>query len=38
MKAEVDKLEGRVIVVGFGRIGAMLAKELKAGGAKFVCP
>ena len=36
MKAEVDKLEGHVIVVGFGRIGVMLAKELKAGGAKFV--
>lgn len=36
MKAEVDKLEGHVIVVGFGRIGLMLAKELKAGGAKFV--
>ncbi len=36
MKAEVDKLDGHVIVVGFGRIGLMLAKELKAGGAKFV--
>ncbi len=36
MKAEVDKLEGHVIVGGFGRIGVMLAKELKAGGAKFV--
>jgi voltage-gated potassium channel len=36
MKAEVDKLEGHVIVAGFGRIGAMLAKELKAGSAKFV--
>jgi voltage-gated potassium channel len=36
MKAEVDKLEGHVIVVGFGRIGLMLAKELKTGGAKFV--
>jgi voltage-gated potassium channel len=36
MKAEVDKLEGHVIVVGFGRIGVMLAKELKASGAKFV--
>jgi voltage-gated potassium channel len=36
MKAEVDKLDGHVIVVGFGRIGVMLVKELKAGGAKFV--
>jgi voltage-gated potassium channel len=36
MKAEVDKLEGHVIVVGYGRIGAMLAKELESGGAKFV--
>jgi len=36
MKSEVDKLEGHVIVVGFGRIGAMLAKELESGGAKFV--
>jgi voltage-gated potassium channel len=36
MKAEVDKLDGHVIVVGFGRIGLMLVKELKAGGAKFV--
>ncbi len=36
MKAEVDKLDGHVIVVGFGRIGMMLAKELKSGGATFV--
>jgi len=36
MQAEVDRLEGHVIVVGFGRIGLMLVKELKAGGAKFV--
>ncbi|MFA5955886.1 TrkA family potassium uptake protein [Hyphomicrobium sp.] len=36
MKAEVDKLDDHVIVVGFGRIGMMLAKELKAGGMKFV--
>jgi voltage-gated potassium channel len=36
MKAEVDKLDGHVIVVGFGRIGMMLAKELKSGGTKFV--
>ena len=36
MKAEIEKLENHVIVIGFGRIGAMLAKELKAGGAPFV--
>ena len=36
VKAEIDKLENHVIVIGFGRIGAMLAKELKAGGAPFV--
>jgi len=36
VKAEIDKLENHVIVIGFGRIGLMLAKELKAGGAPFV--
>ncbi len=36
VKAEIDRLENHVIVIGFGRIGAMLAKELKAGGAPFV--
>jgi voltage-gated potassium channel len=36
MKTEIDKLENHVIVIGFGRIGVMLAKELKAGGAPFV--
>lgn len=36
MKAEVDKLSGHVIIVGFGRIGMMLAKELSSGAAKFV--
>jgi voltage-gated potassium channel len=36
VKAEIDKLENHVIVIGFGRIGVMLAKELKAGGAPFV--
>ncbi len=36
VKAEIDKLDNHVIVIGFGRIGAMLAKELKAGGAPFV--
>ena len=36
VKAEIDRLEGHVIIVGFGRIGVMLARELKAGGARFV--
>ncbi|HEX4271768.1 MAG TPA: NAD-binding protein [Rhizomicrobium sp.] len=36
VKAEIDKLENHVIVVGFGRIGLMLARQLKAGGSKFV--
>src|ERR1700709_1180305 len=36
VKAEIDRLENHVIVIGFGRIGAMLAKELKAGGAPFM--
>ena len=36
VKAEIDKLENHVIVIGFGRIGVMLAKELKAGGAPFM--
>lgn len=36
VKAEIDKLENHVIVVGFGRIGLMLARELKAGGVPFV--
>ena len=36
VKAEIDRLENHVIVVGFGRIGLMLAKELSAGAARFV--
>jgi voltage-gated potassium channel len=36
VKAEIDKLDRHVIVVGFGRIGLMLAKGLSAGGAEFV--
>jgi voltage-gated potassium channel len=36
MKADIDRLENHVIVVGFGRIGLMLAKELKAGAASFL--
>lgn len=36
MKAEVDKLNQHVIIVGFGRIGQMLAKELAAAGREFI--
>ncbi len=36
MQSEIDKLKDHVIVVGFGRIGYMLARELKAAGRKFV--
>ena len=36
VKAEIGRLENHVIVIGFGRIGAMLATELKSGGAPFV--
>jgi len=36
VKAEIDKLQGHVIVVGFGRIGLMLARQLHAGASKFV--
>ena len=36
VKAEIDKLESHVIVVGFGRIGQMLARELKTGSLPFV--
>ncbi|MGR6431082.1 potassium channel family protein [Rhizobium sp. PAMB 3174] len=36
MQTEIDKLRDHVIVVGFGRIGLMLAKELKTAGRKFV--
>jgi voltage-gated potassium channel Kch len=36
MQTQVDKLNDHVIVCGFGRIGQMLAHELKAGGARFV--
>ena len=34
--AEIGKLKGHVIVCGFGRIGVMLAQELKDGGAAIV--
>lgn len=36
MVKEINQLTGHVIIVGFGRIGVMLAKELKSGGAAFV--
>jgi voltage-gated potassium channel Kch len=36
MQTQIDKLSGHIIVCGFGRIGHMLALELKAGGTRFV--
>jgi len=36
MSNQIDRLREHVIVCGFGRIGNMLARELKAGGAAFV--
>jgi len=36
MQSQVDKLSDHIIVCGFGRIGQMLAHELKAGSARFV--
>jgi voltage-gated potassium channel Kch len=36
MQSQIDKLKDHVIVCGFGRIGQMLAVELKAGGAQFM--
>jgi voltage-gated potassium channel len=36
MNAQIDRLRDHVIVCGFGRIGAMLAQELKAGGIPVV--
>jgi voltage-gated potassium channel Kch len=36
MQSQVDKLSDHIIVCGFGRIGQMLAHELKAGEARFV--
>jgi voltage-gated potassium channel Kch len=36
MKSQIDRLSGHVIVCGFGRIGVMLARELRAGRAAFV--
>jgi voltage-gated potassium channel len=36
MKNEIDRLEAHVIICGFGRIGTMLARDLSAGGVRFV--
>jgi voltage-gated potassium channel len=36
MQSQIDKLKEHVIVCGYGRIGQMLAHELKAGGTQFV--
>jgi voltage-gated potassium channel len=36
MNAQIDRLRDHVIVCGFGRIGLMLAQELKAGGIPIV--
>ncbi|CAN5241715.1 potassium channel family protein [soil metagenome] len=34
--ADIERLKDHVIICGFGRIGVMLAKELKEGGAKLL--
>jgi Trk K+ transport system NAD-binding subunit len=36
MKSSIDKLSRHIIICGFGRIGVMLAQELRKGGANFV--
>jgi voltage-gated potassium channel len=36
MQKDIDKLSGHVIICGYGRIGQMLARELKAGKSGFV--
>ena len=36
VKTDINRLNGHVIVCGFGRIGLMLAKDLAAGGVAFV--
>jgi Trk K+ transport system NAD-binding subunit len=36
MKSEIDHLHAHVIICGFGRIGTMLARDLGAGGLRFV--
>jgi voltage-gated potassium channel len=36
MQSEIDRLKDHVIVCGYGRIGAMTARHLATGGARFV--
>jgi voltage-gated potassium channel len=36
MNTQIDKLDRHVIVCGFGRIGVALARDLRAGGTRFV--
>jgi Trk K+ transport system NAD-binding subunit len=36
MSTEIDKLQDHVIVCGFGRLGQMLCRELRAAGVRFV--
>ena len=36
VKTDINKLKDHIIVCGFGRIGVMLARDLKAGSADFV--
>ncbi len=36
MNSQIDHLSGHVIICGFGRIGFMLAQELRAGNTAFV--
>ena len=36
MNNQIERLRNHVIVCGFGRIGNMLSRELKAGGVQFV--
>jgi voltage-gated potassium channel Kch len=36
MQKDIDRLSGHVIICGFGRIGQMLSRELKAGRSEFV--
>jgi voltage-gated potassium channel len=36
MKTQIDRMTNHVIICGYGRIGQMLADELKAGASEFV--
>ncbi len=36
VNSEIERMKGHVIICGFGRIGVMLAKELKDGGTSFL--